>query len=394
MSSVSRKPLIAVAVVVVVAAGFWLWSSRSHKTVAVAGAVPVRVVEVVRRDVPDVIRAVGTVRSQRSVLIRPQVDGELLELLVREGQQVKRGDLLVRIDDRAIVAALDQAKAQLAVSEAQLKSATLDLDRYRSLQKDHVISVQVLDQQSATVEQLAASVRTNQAAVAARQVQLSYTRIYSPTDGRVGIRNYDPGSQLRAADTVGLFYVTQLDPISVEISLPQAILPKLQGLLRDASGTAAPVLAYDSEGGELLGTGHLALIDNRVTAATGTIRVKAEFANPQGRLWPDQSVTVTVQSKLLRDALVVPQTVVQRGLDNTFVYRLKDDKAEVVNVELAYSDNDIAVLTGVEAGDRVVLDGQSRLRPGSKVRVLDPTKTQASKPAAGIAAQSAEGSAP
>jgi RND family efflux transporter MFP subunit len=334
------------------------------------------------------------VRSQRSVLIRPQVDGELLELLVREGQQVKRGDLLVRIDDRAIVAALDQAKAQLAVSVAQLKSAQLDLDRYRSLQKDHVISVQVLDQQSATVEQLAASVRTNEAAVAARQVQLSYTRIYSPTDGRVGIRNYDPGSLLRAADTVGLFYVTQLDPISVEISLPQAILPKLQALLHDASGAAAPVLAYDSDGGELLGTGHLAIIDNRVTTATGTIRVKAEFANPQGKLWPDQSVTVTVQSKLLRDALVVPQTVVQRGLDNTFVYRVKDDKAEVVNVEVAYSDNDIAVVNGVEAGDRVVLDGQSRLRPGSKVRVSDPQKQQGSKSASGAAAASAEGSAP
>jgi multidrug efflux pump subunit AcrA (membrane-fusion protein) len=181
MSSVSRKPLIAVAAVAVAAAGLWWWFSRSHTAVATPGAVPVQVVEVMQRDVSDVIRAVGTVRSQRSVVIRPQVDGELLELLVREGQQVKRGDLLVRIDDRAIVAALDQAKAQLAVSEAQLKSATLDLERYRSLQKDHVISMQVLDQQGAQVDQLAASVRNNQAAIAARLVQLSYTRIYSPT---------------------------------------------------------------------------------------------------------------------------------------------------------------------------------------------------------------------
>ena len=381
MSSVSRKPLIAVAVVAVAAAGLWWWFSRSHAVVATPGAVPVQVVEVVRRDVSDVIRAVGTVRSQRSVVIRPQVDGELLELLVREGQQVKRGDLLVRIDDRAIVAALDQAKAQLAVSEAQLKSATLDLERYRSLQKDHVISVQVLDQQGAQVDQLAATVRNNQAAIAARQVQLSYTRIYSPTDGRVGIRNFDPGSLLRAADTLGLFSVTQMDPISVEVSLPQAMLPKLQALLHEASGTPTPVLAYASEGGELLGEGRLALIDNRVTSATGTIRVKAEFANSQGKLWPDQSVAVTVQSKLLRDALVVPQTVVQRGLDGDFIYKVQDDKAEVVPVQVAYSDNEIAVVTGgINAGDRVVADGQSRLRPGAKVRVPDAAKAKRSAP--------------
>jgi RND family efflux transporter MFP subunit len=381
MSSVSRKPMIAVAAVAVAATGLWWWFSRSHTVVATPGAVPVQLVEVVRRDVSDVIRAVGTVRSQRSVVIRPQVDGELLELLVREGQQVKRGDLLVRIDDRAIVAALDQAKAQLAVSEAQLKSATLDLERYRSLQKDHVISVQVLDQQGAQVDQLAATVRNNQAAIAARQVQLSYTRIYSPTDGRVGIRNYDPGSLLRAADTLGLFSVTQMAPISVEVSLPQAMLPKLQALLHDAASAATPVLAYASEGGELLGEGKLALIDNRVTSATGTIRVKAEFANSQGTLWPDQSVAVTVQSKLLRDALVVPQTVVQRGLDGNFIYKVQDDKAEVVPVQVAYSDNEIAVVTGgINAGDRVVADGQSRLRPGAKVRVPDAEKAKRSAP--------------
>lgn len=379
MPSVSRRPLIAAAAVAVAAAGLWWWFSRSHTVVATPGAVPVQVVEVVRRDVSDVIRAVGTVRSQRSVVIRPQVDGELLELLVREGQQVKRGDLLVRIDDRAIVAALDQAKAQLAVSEAQLKSATLDLERYRSLQKDHVISVQVLDQQGAQVDQLAAAVRNNQAAIAAREVQLSYTRIYSPTDGRVGIRNYDPGSLLRAADTLGLFSVTQMAPISVEVSLPQAMLPKLQALLHDPSGVSTPVLAYASEGGELLGEGKLALIDNRVTSATGTIRVKAEFANSQGRLWPDQSVAVTVQSKLLRDALVVPQTVVQRGLDGDFIYKVRDDKAEVVPVQIGYSDNEIVVVTGgIAAGDRVVADGQSRLRPGAKVRVPDAAKAKRS----------------
>ena len=374
-----RTPLAVASLAMLVAIGAWWWLSRSHTVAVVPAGVPVQVVAVTRRDVPDVIRAVGTVRSQRSVVIRPQVDGELLGLLVKEGQQVKRGDLLVRIDDRAIVAALDQAKAQLAVSEAQLKSAQLDLDRYRTLQKDHVISVQVLDQQAAQVEQLAATVRTNQAAIAAREVQLSYTRIYSPTDGRVGIRNYDPGSLLRAADTLGLFSVTQMDPISVEISLPQALLPKLHALLHDSA--AAPVLAYASEGGELLGEGHLMLIDNRVTSATGTIRVKADFANAQGKLWPDQSVSVTVQANLLRGALVVPQPVVQRGLDSEFVYRVRDGKAEVVPVQIVYADTEIAVLTGsIDVGDQLVLDGQSRLRPGSSVRTPEAVPAQRSAP--------------
>ena len=318
----------------------------------------------------------GTVRSQSTVSIRPQVDGELIELLAKEGQQVKRGDLLARIDDRAIVAALDEAKAQLAVSKAQLKSAQLDLERYLALQKDHAVSIQLLDQQKARVEQLEATVGTSKAAVAAKEVQLSFTRIHSPTDGRVGIRNVDVGSLLRAGDTVGLFSVTQLAPVSVEVALPQAMLPQLQAMLGETRGAITPVLAYDSEGGTLLEAGHLALIDNRVTTATATIRVKAEFANAQGKLWPDQSVAVSVQSRLLRDVLVVPLSVVQRGLDGDFVYRVRDGKAEAAPVRMTYSDSSIAVVTGVDEGDTVVVDGQSRLRAGAKVRVVDTVQTQ------------------
>jgi RND family efflux transporter MFP subunit len=355
----------------VLTAAAFRWLSPSTTATPAAAALAVRTVQVERRDISDVVRAVGTVRSQRNVLIRPQVDGELIELLVKEGQQVKRGDLLARIDDRAIVASLDEAKAQLAVSKAQLKSAQLDLDRYLALQKDHAVSVQLLDQQKARVEQLEATVGTSEAAVAAREVQRSFTRIHSPTDGRVGIRNVDVGSLLRAGDTVGLFSVTQLAPVSVEVALPQAMLPQLQAMLSDASSATTPVLAYDSEGGTLLEAGHLALIDNRVSSATGTIRVKAEFANAQGKLWPDQSVAVSVQSRLLRNALVVPLGVVQRGLDGDIVYRVIDGKAEVVPVHVAYSDSAIAVVTGVSEGDTVVVDGQSRLRAGAKVRVAD-----------------------
>lgn len=211
--------------------------------------------------------------------------------------------------------------------------------------------------------------RTNRAAIAAREVQLSYTRMYSPTDGRVGIRNFDQGSFVRAADTEGLFSVVQLDPISVEISLPQSMLPAVQALLHDAGGKRPPVLAYDSDGGTLLGEGGLALVDNRVTAATGTIRVKADFANPQGKLWPDQTVAVEVQSRMLRDALVVPQIAIQRGTDSDVVYRVRNERAEILPVHVLYSDERIAALTGVEAGDLIVIDGQSRLRAGALVKV-------------------------
>ena len=378
---VSRRPLLAsaaIGVVALLALGWWL--SRSPDAQRTPAAIPVRTVAVTRKDVADAIRAIGTVRSQRSVVIRPQVDGEIVELAVREGQQVKRGQLLARIDDRAIRAALEQARAQLQMSEAQLKSATLDLDRYHQLQDQHVISAQQIDQQQAQVEQLDAAVRNNRAVIAARDVQLSYTRIFSPTDGRVGIRNFDEGSFVRATDTEGLFSVVQLDPISIEISLPQAMLPAVQALLHDAGAKPPQVLAYDNDGGTLLGEGGLVLIDNRVTTATGTIRVKADFANREGRLWPDQTVAVAVQSRVLHDALVVPQVAIQRGPDGDIVYRVRDERAEIVAVRVLYSDEKIAALTGVEAGDLIVIDGQSRLRVGARVKLQ--ADEQSSEPTA------------
>lgn len=371
----SRRPLLAAAAIgllALIALGWWL--TRSPAAARAPAATPVRTVAVSRKDIADVIRAIGTVRSQRSVIIRPQVDGELVELPVREGQQVKQGDLLARIDDRGIRAALEQTRAQLEVSEAQLKAAMLDLERFHRLRDDHVISAQQIDQQQAQVDELHATVRTNRAAIAAREVQLSYTRMYSPTDGRVGIRNFDQGSFIRAADVEGLFSVVQLDPISVEISLPQSMLPTVQALLHDAGAKRPPVLAYDSDGGLLLGEGGLALVDNRVTAATGTIRVKADFANPQGKLWPDQTVAVEVQSRVLHDALVVPQIAIQRGADGDVVYRVRDEKAEIVPVHVLYSDEKIAALTGVESGDLIVVDGQSRLRAGAHVKVQPATE--------------------
>jgi membrane fusion protein, multidrug efflux system len=184
--------------------------------------------------------------------------------------------------------------------------------------------------------------------------------------------------------------VVQLDPISVEISLPQSMLPAVQALLHDPGAKPPRVLAYDSDGGTLLGEGELVLIDNRVTTTTGTIRVKADFANQQSKLWPDQTVAVAVQSRMLRDALVVPQVAIQRGPDSDIVYRVPDERAEIVPVQVLYSDEKIAALTGVEAGDLIVVDGQSRLRPGARVKLqsANEPREQPGKEAVGPARRS------
>lgn len=358
----------------------WFGLHQGAPASHVQAAVPVRVVSVVQQDVPRFASAIGSVQSLHSVEIRPQVEGVLTQVLVKEGQWVKAGDLLATLDDRAIRAQLDQAQAQLGQSQAQLQVAGVDLKRYRLLSTDNGVSKQTLDQQQALVNQLQATVKGNQAAIANAQVQLSYTQIRSPVTGRVGIRNVDPGNLVRTSDTQGLFSVTQIDPIAVEFALPQQMLPTLQGLL--AAPTPALVEAYMDADGErsLLGEGHLALIDNQVSANTGTVRVKAEFDNKAGHLWPGQLVTIRLRTAIQENALVVPPPVVQRGAEGHFVYRLDGDKVTSVPVKVLYQDSGLNVIAGVEPGERLVVDGQSRLKPGARVEV-----TSGAPPAADVA---------
>lgn len=348
----------------------WFGSRQGTPASHVQTAVPVRVVAVVQQDVPRFANAIGSVQSLHSVEIRPQVEGVLTQVLVKEGQWVKAGDLLATLDDRAIRAQLEQAQAQLGQSQAQIQVAGVDLKRYRLLSTDNGVSKQTLDQQQALVNQLQATVKGNQAAIANAQVQLSYTQIRSPVTGRVGIRNVDPGNLVRSSDTQGLFSVTQIDPIAVEFALPQQMLPTLQGLL--AAPMPALVEAYmDAEGErKQLGEGHLALIDNQVSANTGTVRVKAEFDNKAGQLWPGQLVTVRLRTAIQEDALVVPPPVVQRGAEGHFVYRLDGDKVTSVPVKVLYQDSGLNVIAGVHPGERLVVDGQSRLKPGARVEVI------------------------
>ena len=362
--------VLCVALIVLLALAWWFSQRQAAPQNHAPSAVPVRVIKVAQQDVPRFATAIGSVLSLHNVQIRPQVDGILTQVLVKEGQWVKQGDLLAVIDDRAIRASLDQARALLEQSQAQLQVAAVDLKRYRLLSSDDGVSKQTFDQQQALVKQLQATAKGNQAAIVNAQVQLSYTQIRSPVTGRVGIRNVDPGNLVRSSDTQSLFSVTQIDPIAVEFALPQQLLPTLQQLLK--APEPALVLAFMDADHQrtLLGEGGLALIDNQISANTGTLRIKAEFDNKDGLLWPGQLVTVKLRTGLDRGALVVPPPVVQRGIDGHYVYRLDGDKVTSVPVKVLFQDSDLTIISGVAAGDPLVADGQSRLKPGARVEVL------------------------
>lgn len=352
--------------------GLW-WALRSTQAPPEPPAptpIAVNVMEVQQRDVPHLTSGIGTVQSLHNVTIRSQVDGVLTQVLFAEGQLVEQGDLLATIDDRAIVASIEQARAEKARNDAQLKQAQIDLKRYTNLLAEDAIAAQTVDQQAAQVQQLRAAIAANEATVAAGEVQRSYTRIVAPVRGRVGIRRVDAGNLVRTTDAEGLVTVTQIDPIAVMFSLPQDVLPRIQDILNQRM--SAPVTALDRAEGEVLARGRLATIDNEIDASTGTIMLKAEFPNTEARLWPGQFVAVQLQIGLSDDALVISPTAIQRGRDEPFVYRVEGDKVEVAPVAIEYETEDVIVIgNGLAAGDTVVSDGQSRLKPGARVKVQD-----------------------
>ncbi len=345
-----------------------------------ASKVPVRTAAVQQQDMQVWIRGIGRVKPLQSVEIRPQLDGLLQEILVNEGQMVRKGELLAVLDDRAIKAALEQAKAQQGVIKAQLDSARLDLQRYINLGKTQAVSQQVLDQQKALVQQQEAQLRSVEAAIQAQQVQLSYTRIMSPVTGQVGIRNVDAGNYVRSSDSSGLFSVVQLDPISVEMALPQSRLPQLQQLMQQTrQQQQVPVQAFMQDGAEVLAQGVLQVVDNKVAAGTGTIRVKADFANPDHKLWPEQTVVVALQQEKLASALTLPATAVVQGPEGPYVWLNDQGKAKTQPVQVLLQQQELVVISGVQLGQQVVVDGQNRLKPGAELAVTAEPRLAASK---------------
>lgn len=334
--------------------------------------IPVSTTSAVQENMPVRIRSIGTVISPHSVEVRSQIDGELTELLVADGQNVKQGDLLARIDDRSINAVLRQQRAELANRQAQLDVAALDLNRYERLHTQNAISAQVLDQQKALVAQLRQSIATQRAVINEQEVRLSYTRILSPISGVMGIINVHQGNYVRAGDAQSLFSIVQLDPISVEISLPQSLLPQVLPVSTASLLTSIPVFAYSNDEQQLLAQGHLSRIDNQVSANTGTIRARAEFSNVNQTLWPGQTVIAVLEMRQIEDAITVPQTAIRYGNGYTYVWRVEDDRAHEVTVQVIHTESGQVAVTGIQAGNEVVTDGASRLAEGSLIRRIHP----------------------
>jgi multidrug efflux system membrane fusion protein len=320
------------------------------------------------QDVPVTIDAVGTVQALNTVTIRTQVDGRLLNLAFTEGQDVKRGDVLAEIDPSLYKALYDQAVAKKAQDEANLANARVDLVRYEKLVAGKFLSAQQYSTQKAQVSQLEAQVRADQAAIDNTKTTLDYATIRSPIDGRVGIRLVDVGNILHPSDATGIVVVTQLRPIYVVFTLPQQALPAVQ---KAQAAGVAKVRALGPDNASVLETGDLAVVDNQIDQLTGTVKLKATFANKDLGLWPGQFVNVRLMLDTIRNATVVPSPAVQRGPNGAFVYVLESDgRAHMKSVTTGRQDEQLVVLTsGLEPGATVVASGFARLFDGAKVHV-------------------------
>jgi len=333
-------------------------------------------------DIPITLTALGTVTSLATVTVKSQISGYLVALPMQEGQTVKKGDLLAQVDPRPYEVQLAQYQGQLEKDQALLDNARRDLKRYQQLGKQDSISQQTIDTALATVRQYEGTVRTDQAQVDAQKLNLSYCRIVSLVDGRVGLRQVDVGNYVTAGDTDGIVVVTQMDPISVVFTLPEDDLRKLNKRL--AAGAKLAVTAYDRSGQEALEQGQLATVDNQIDTSTGTVKLRALFHNADGGLFPNQFVNVVLHLDTLAGAVVVPSEAVQNGAPGDYVYRVKEDGtvALVKVTTSATAAGKTAITAGLQVGDRVVIDGADHLTDGAKVRI-PADKAAAAQPAAG-----------
>lgn len=332
--------------------------------------VPVSTQPVQLQDVPFYLDGLGTVQAYNMVTVRAQVDGLLTSLEFHEGQEVKKGQVLARIDPREYRAQLDQQQAQHAQAAAQLRSAELDLERYIDLSRKNYVSAQQLDTQRQTVAQYAAAVKASEAAIANAQVSLDYTTITSPIDGVTGIRGVDVGNLVQSASTSGLVVVTQVQPVSLVFTLPEQTLSDI----RAAGKGPLRVLALDRANRLPIAQGELAVIDNLIDQTTGTIKLKATFPNEDKKLWPGQFVNVRLLVRTDAGVPVVPAAAIQRGPEGDFVYIAEDGVAHTRKLSVARNAEGLAVIAqGLAVGERVIVDGQSRLRDGAKIVSADAT---------------------
>ena len=372
MKSLSRLVLLAVV------AGLGLWAFRHYgpgATVAgpatAAMAIPVTAAAATLQDVPVTLDGLGTVAATNTVTIRSQVDGQLSQVLFREGQDVKDGEVLVQIDPRAYQAQLDQAVAKKGQNQALLANAKRDLARYSSLLRNDYATRQQVDTAQALVAQLEAAVQADQAAIENARVLLGYTTIRSPIDGRAGFRQIDQGNIVHVNDAVPVVVISQVRPIMVVFTLPQDALPDV---IRAMAGGPLAVTALSRDGKLVLDQGRLELVDNQIDQTTGTIRLKASMPNQAGLLWPGQFVNAHLVLGNRRQAVTVPASAIQRGQQGAYVYVTRPDATvEARPVDVGQSDESRTVIeSGLTEGETVVTTGQMRLQNGAKVEVRTP----------------------
>jgi multidrug efflux system membrane fusion protein len=341
--------------------------------------VPVLAVAVRAQDVPVSIDAVGTVQSLNSVVVRSQVEGRLLELGFVDGQTVKKGDLLARIEARTYQAQYDQAVAKKAQDEAQLANAKIDLERYTRLAETNFGSRQQADTQKAIVAQLQALVQIDQAAIDNARTILDYATIRAPIDGRTGLRTVDVGNIIRSSDSAGLVTITQMQPIGALFNLPQQ---QLRGLNMAMARGFVRAQALEADNVSVIEEGRIEVFDNQVDTTTGTIKVKASFKNEADHLWPGQFVNIRIFVDVLKNVKVVPTSAVQRGPTGPFVYVVRDDSTvKKTDVSVGRQDEALSVIEGgVELDQMVVTTGFARISDGAKVSALTPEQDKANQP--------------
>jgi len=330
-------------------------------------AMPVGAAKVAAGDINITLNALGTVTPLRNVTVSAQISGQLLEVKFKEGQKVQQGDVLAEIDPRPYQAALMQAEGALARDQALLANSKIDLERYQTLFKQDSIAKQQLDSQDSLVHQYEGTVKSDQAQIQTAKVNLTYTKINAPVGGRVGLRMIDPGNNVQNGG--GIIVITQLSPIDVLFTLAEDSLPPV--LKKMHSGTPLAVDVYDRSGQTKLQTGVLASLDNQIDTATGTVKAKAEFANADESLFPNQFVNVRVLLDVVHDATVIPTSALQRGANGLFVYVIATDRSVSVRaIKTGPTEGErVAVTSGLQIGETIVTDGADKLREGSKVEL-------------------------
>lgn len=343
-------------------------------------------------DLPVVLDALGTVVPQATVRVRSQVSGVLQQVLFKEGQMVRKGDLLATIDPRQFELALQQASGQRLRDEAQLEAARVTLERFRTLLQQDSIARQEVDTQAALVKQLEGTVVIDRASEGTARLNLGYTRITAPISGRVGLRTVDVGNLVSSSDADGVAVITQLSPIDVEFAVPQDRASLLQQRSAGAQAAPMPVQALDRTRATVLDSGSFASLDNVVDTQTGTVRAKARFANAQLAMFPSQFVNVRLTLDTLRGAVVVPVASVRQGTTGTYVFVLKDDRTVTIRpvVRGQATVDKVQIVSGLAAGERVITEGADRLREGSPV-VLPGDAPRARPGAAGARQGAASG---